>query len=113
LAQPDGYGRRTGDCKDTVEIFLLVQDDVIYHAAFETDGCIDTHACANSVVHLVEGKSLEQAWQITPDTVEQLLETLSENHKHCAQLAVGALYLALSNALEVARHPWKKLYKQH
>ena len=38
------------------------------------------------------------------------LETLPPQNTHCAELAVGALYLALANYQELKRHPWKKLY---
>ncbi len=27
VAQPDGYGIRTGECKDTVEIFLICKNN--------------------------------------------------------------------------------------
>jgi nitrogen fixation NifU-like protein len=113
IERPDGCGRRTGDCGDTVEFFIRTAGDRITAAAFDTDGCMDTHACANAVAHLVEGKTLAQAWKITPEVIETYLETLAEDHRHCAELAVGALYLALSNARETTRRPWKKLYRQH
>ena len=111
MVRPDGVGKKTGDCGDTVEIFLAVADDRIRQALFEIDGCQNTNATANAVCHLVEGKRIESAWQITPEMVADFLETLPENHFHCAELAVGALYMALTDCHRTRQEPWKKLYR--
>jgi len=57
---------------------------------------LNTNACANTVARLGEGKSLEGAWEITPEMIIEYLETLPSHETHCAELAVGAFYLALS-----------------
>ncbi len=108
VSHPDGYGKNTGECGDTIEIFLtLSKNDQnakepgknrIKWVAFDTDGCINTRACANTVAELVETKPLEDAWKITADDVIAYLETLPEDSFHCAELAVGALYKALTSA---------------
>jgi NifU-like protein involved in Fe-S cluster formation len=96
-ANPDGYGKRIGDCGDTVEMFLIFQNEKLRHVSIRTNGCMNTHACANTVAYLAEDKTLKEAWNITPESVIHYLETLpSENH-HCAELAVGAFYLALAS----------------
>ena len=110
LTNPDGYGKRTGDCGDTVEMFLKVHNDRIQTISFDTDGCINTHACANTLAVMAEGKTIAQAWEITPEKIIKFLETLPEEQIHCAELAVGALYLALVNFQECKQAPWKKLY---
>lgn len=110
LKDPDGYGKRTGECGDTVEMYLSVQDNIIKHASFDTDGCMSTCACANTVACMVEAKSVRKAWEISPDDVKDYLETLPEDSYHCAELAVGALYLALANYQEIKQNPWKKMY---
>jgi nitrogen fixation NifU-like protein len=64
---------------------------------------------------LVEGKAVEAveaAWEITPEDVVAYLETLPPENMHCAELAVGALYLALRNHREFKHEPWKKLYQK-
>ncbi len=109
---PDGYGRSTGQCGDTVEIYLCVGDDRLDTVSYSTDGCLNTNACANAVVHLAEGRTVDEAWEITPETVAEFLETLPQDHFHCAELAVGALYRALANYREMTRAPWKKAYRK-
>ncbi|HSQ83123.1 MAG TPA: iron-sulfur cluster assembly scaffold protein [Desulfobacterales bacterium] len=110
IKDPDGYGKRTGECGDTVEMFLIVRKNSIHSVSFITDGCINTHACANCVAFLAEGKSIAEAWGITPKDVIDFLETLPEENFHCAELAVGAFYLALVNFQEFKHAPWKRLY---
>ena len=113
LQKPDGYGKRTGECGDTVEMFLGIKDSRIQSVSFDTNGCINTNACANTVSHLVEGRAIEEAWDITPEDVVEFLETLPKENYHCADLAVGAFYLALANYQELQRNPWKKPYQRN
>jgi nitrogen fixation NifU-like protein len=110
IAQPDGYGKRTGDCADTVEIYLMVRDGRIQSVSYQTDGCMNTNACANTVAELIEGRDVETAWELTPEDVINYLQTLPAENFHCAELAVGALYRALRNYQDNQRAPWKKLY---
>ena len=113
IEAPDGYGKRAGECGDTIEMFLTIEADVIRSAAFDADGCMNTVACANTVVWMAEGRTVSQAWGIKVEDVVDYLETLPEKEVHCAELAVGALYLALSNSREMKHSPWKKDYKKY
>ena len=110
IEHPDGYGKRTGECGDTVEMYLTIRDGRIQSVSFQTTGCMNTNACANTVAELAEGRNVEDAWEITAEDVVVYLETLPPQNTHCAELAIGALYLALSNYQEHKRQPWKKLY---
>lgn len=112
IATPDGYGRRTGQCGDTIEMFLTIRDDLIRSASFDTDGCLNTMACANAVVFMIEGRTIAQAWGISVENIVDYLATLPSTQVHCAELAVGALYLALSDFEAMKRDSWKKLYKK-
>ena len=111
IQNPDGYGKRIGDCGDTVETFLSVRENRIQSIFFRIDGCMHTTACCNAVGRLVEGRKIEAAWAITPEKVAAFLELLPPDHLHCAELAVGSLYLALTNYQELHRSPWKRIYK--
>jgi nitrogen fixation NifU-like protein len=110
---PDGYGKRTGQCGDTVEMFLSISNARIQSVSFDIEGCMNTNACCNTVACLVEGKKVEEAWQITPDKVIEYLRTLQPENYHCADLAVGAFYLALTNYQERWREQWKKQYQKN
>ena len=75
---PDGYGKRTGECGDTVEMFLCINNGRIQSVSFDTDGCINTNACANTVSHLSEGKTIEKAWEIAPNQKTGLHHSIAE-----------------------------------
>lgn len=110
-AESNAYGKRTGECGDTIEMFLTIsEDDIIQFVSIHIDGCINTMATANTVAFLTEGRHIDLAWEITPETVADYLKTLDEDHFHCAELAVGALFLALTNYKQYKKNKWKKLY---
>jgi nitrogen fixation NifU-like protein len=96
IKNPDGYGRNTGLCGDTVEIYLKKKDRLLTSVCYWVDGCIHTNACAATVAQMVEGRSLDKAWELSPEKVIRYLKSLPPENTHCAELAVGALYLALS-----------------
>lgn len=108
ITNPDCYWKRTGDCGDTIEIFLTMRKDLIQRVSFDTEGCRNTIACCNTIAHLTEGKSCQAAWEITPEDVIDFLETLPLENHHCAKLAVGAFYLALTNYQERKRGRFKR-----
>ena len=97
VTDPDGYGKRTGDCGDTVEFFLTCKNNIILSSSFQVQGCMNTTACSNTVAKFIQNKTIESAWKISPEKVNRFLETLPKDHFHCAELAVGALYLALAD----------------
>ena len=49
LENPDGFGEKTGDCGDTITMYLDVKDGLLRQLCFELDGCINTNACTNVV----------------------------------------------------------------
>jgi nitrogen fixation NifU-like protein len=97
IESPDGYGQRTGVCGDSVEFFIMVDKGILTRISFDVQGCLNTIACCNTVIRLTQGKPIEETWDILPDHVADFLETLPPDHLHCAELAVGGFYLALSD----------------
>ncbi|WP_245619854.1 iron-sulfur cluster assembly scaffold protein [Desulfobacter vibrioformis] len=96
LENPDGYGTRTGVCGDSVEFFIMVDhNNCLSNISFDFNGCIYTAACCNTVVCLAQGHSIDNVWNITADMVADYLQTLPEDHYHCAELCVGGFYQAL------------------
>ena len=106
----DGHGRKSGRCGDTVEFFLILEEGRIRTISYALNGCINTNACANAIIELIEGKSMDEAWELNPEDVSEYLQSLPGDHFHCAELAVGALYLALADARDKQKSPWKKMY---
>jgi nitrogen fixation NifU-like protein len=96
MAEPAGVASKTGDCGDTITIYLQIADNTIKEFSYQLQGCLNTNACCNALAEMVEGQPLDKCWQITPEDLINDLQTLPEDHFHCAELAVGTFYLALS-----------------
>lgn len=111
LHQPDGYGKHTIGCGDTLEIYLIIKNERIRNIAYTTNGCINTNACANAVIDLAAGRRPSSALKITPQMVVDYLQSLPEEHFHCAELAVGALQVALADVYRNRQTRWKKAYR--
>ena len=58
---------------------------------------MNTNACCNTVSRLTEGKTVDEAWELLPEDIDDYLETLPEDHFHCAELAVGGFFMALND----------------
>lgn len=109
----DGYGSNTGECGDTVEISVTAQCRIIKKVHYQSDGCMATHLCALAVVEMAKGKEIDHAWKIRPEHIIASIPDLSADHHHCAELAAGALYRALTDLRKNARRPWAMLYRTH
>jgi nitrogen fixation NifU-like protein len=107
----DGYGKNVGRCGDTVEIFLVVDQDQIEDVSFQTNGCLNTMACSNAMSDLAVGKSINDVWQLKPEDIIDYLQTLPDDHHHCAELVVGAMYRALTDLSSDKNKSWMKLYR--
>lgn len=112
IPEADGFGEGTGECEDTMVIWLRVVNDRITEATFWTDGCGTTIACGSMVTELAKGKTVKEAFLIGREEILHALGGLPEESVHCAALAAGALKNALQDYLEMKRFPWKKAYRQ-
>ena len=109
----DGFGRVTGSCGDTMEIWLKVRAGTIAKANFLTDGCGTSIASGSMVTELAKGKNIAKALKISQEDVLKALGGLPEESQHCALLAADTLKAAIKNYLALQREPWKKAYHQH
>lgn len=98
LESPDGVATKTGVCGDTITIYIVIENDRLTGLTYELSGCIHTNACCNALAEMVLGQRIDYAWKITPEDIINDLQTLPEDHYHCAELAVGTFYLSLSHA---------------
>jgi nitrogen fixation NifU-like protein len=112
IQHADGYGMSSRECGDTLEIFLTARNGRISSAYFYTEGCVYTVACANTVVRMIEGKPVEEAWLILPLHISDYLETLPRAEMHCAELTLQALQVALIDLRKTERQPWTKFYRK-
>lgn len=111
LSSPDGYANPVGECGESIELFLYIDEDKIKHACFLPHGCGFTIACGSVLTEMVEGSSLDDAFDLTPEQIEQALGGLPEDHKHCAALAARTIKDAITFFYRGERENWKILYQ--
>ena len=109
----DGFGRVTGPCGDTMEIWLKVKNGTIASATFMTDGCGTSIASGSMVTEIAMGRSVSEARRISQQDVLSALGGLPEESEHCALLATDTLREAIRDYMVMQREPWKKAYRKH
>ncbi|MCJ7654356.1 MAG: iron-sulfur cluster assembly scaffold protein, partial [Dehalococcoidia bacterium] len=112
IAHADGFGRITGPCGDTMEIWLKVNNGTIVGATFSTDGCSTTVACGSMATEIIKGEDVAQALAISPSDVLEALGGLPEDSRHCALLAANTIKAAVKDYIAIRKEPWKKAYRK-
>ncbi|MBW1775723.1 MAG: iron-sulfur cluster assembly scaffold protein [Deltaproteobacteria bacterium] len=95
IDNPDGYGRVTGSCSDTMQIFLKFENDRIKEASFQTDGCGSSAVCGSFAAEMALGKNPDEITEITGETILEKLGGLPKEDEHCAFLSAETLQEAL------------------
>ena len=95
LDNPDGHGRITGSCGDTMQIFLKFKKNKVKEAAFLADGCGSSTVCGSFAAELAFGKTPDELIEITGNTILKILGKFPEENRHCAFLAADTLQDAL------------------
>ena len=112
IPAPDGFGRVTGSCGDTMEIYLRVNSDKIINTTFWTDGCGPSIASGSMVTEMAKGRNVSEAQRISQHDVLAALGGLPEESEHCALLAANTLKEAIRDYLGMKREPWKRAYRR-
>ena len=112
LPTPDGFGRVTGPCGDTMEIYLRVGDNKVINASFWTNGCGPSIASGSMVTEMAKRMNIGEAQRISQHDVLTALGGLPEESEHCALLAAKTLKEAIRDYLTFKKEPWKRAYKR-
>jgi nitrogen fixation NifU-like protein len=99
MESPTGYGRVTGNCGDTMEIFLRLEGGLVSDASFTTDGCGCSAVCASVACELAIGKEPGEVADVTGEMILQVLGGLPEDDVHCGFLAAETLQAAVDNCM--------------
>jgi nitrogen fixation NifU-like protein len=97
MDNPDGYGRITGSCGDTMQIFLKFENEKVKAALFQTDGCGSSAVCGSFAAELALGKNPDEIMDITGESILKKLVRFPEEDKHCAFLSAEALQDAVND----------------
>ena len=96
MENPDGFGRITGSCGDTIQMFLKFENGKVKSALFQTDGCGSSAVCGSFAAELALKKSPEEIFDLTGESILKKLGNFPEEDKHCAFLSVEALQDAVN-----------------
>ena len=98
MINPDAQSA-VGDpsCGDSLKMFIKVKDNRIQEISYLVFGCCGSIATSSMTSVLAKGKTLEEALKITEEDVIEALDGLPEEKKHCSNLGVSALKLAIQD----------------
>ena len=100
MTSADSFARVTGDCGDSIEIYLQIEDNRVTDASYFTDGCGTSNICGSFAAELAIGKELDAIADIDGEAVLNAVGRLPEDDRHCADLAAAALQEALSRYMQ-------------
>jgi nitrogen fixation NifU-like protein len=94
----------TGNCGDTVEIFLKFENDRVCDAAYLTNGCYHSDVCGSFAAKMALGKTPDELAGITGKAILEKIENFPEEEQHCAILAAETLQEALHKYMTTRQH---------
>ncbi|MBU4440531.1 MAG: iron-sulfur cluster assembly scaffold protein [Firmicutes bacterium] len=84
-------------CGDSLKLFIKVKDNRIKEISYLVFGCCGSIATSSMTTVLAKGKTLKEALKITEEDVIEALDGLPEEKKHCSNLGVSALKMAIQD----------------
>lgn len=99
LDDADGYATLTGDCGDTMEMYIRVRGEEVYQVGYFTDGCSSSSIAGSFAAELATGKGFTEVLDLRGDDVLKEIGRFPEGEEHCAHLAVRTLQEALNEYL--------------
>ena len=98
LEDADGVGRAGNPvCGDLMEMSVKVHDDVITDIRFRTFGCGAAIATSSMATELIQGKTIDEALEVSNRAIAEALGGLPPIKMHCSVLAAEALRATLAD----------------
>lgn len=82
-------------CGDRLRLSLKINDGKIEVACFLAYGCPPTIACGSALTELIQGKTTEEAFQVTRKQLVEAVGGLPLRKQHAAALAIETLRVAI------------------
>jgi nitrogen fixation NifU-like protein len=98
IPNADGVGEVGNPvCGDMMTFYIKVEDGRLADVKFKTFGCGAAIAVSSMVSEMAKGKTLDEAMEITNESVAEELGGLPKNKMHCSNLGADALHAAIEN----------------
>jgi nitrogen fixation NifU-like protein len=79
-------------CGDVIELYIMVENEVIADVKFRTFGCAAANAASSIITEIVKDKTLDEAMNIIGQDVVNELGGLPPIKIYCSNLVVDALH---------------------
>ena len=104
IEDPDGVGEVGNPlCGDMMTFYIKVDEGRLSEVKYKTFGCGAAIAVSSMISEMAVGRTLEEAMEITRESVADRLGGLPEQKMHCSNLGADALHKALEDFLENKR----------
>ena len=95
LPDADQVTELTGQCGDTMRIYLKLEDGRIKDAKIRVLGCPGAIASAMAAMELIRGKTIEEAMAITDRDIFRMLGEIPDQKQHCIRLTNKTIQKAI------------------
>ena len=99
MNDPTSASLLKGLCGDEMEFYLYIRNDIIEDVRYYTNGCRNTRDCGHAAAKRAKGKKVIDALSINPAQIINSGQCKPAKGRHCAILAVSALYRAIAEYL--------------
>jgi nitrogen fixation NifU-like protein len=100
IEDADGVGKVGNPvCGDMMTISIKVDDGKLTDITFKTFGCGAAIATSSMITEMAIGMTIEEALEITRDSVADALDGLPPVKLHCSNLAADGLHAAIEDYL--------------
>ncbi|MBQ3472089.1 MAG: Fe-S cluster assembly scaffold protein NifU [Clostridia bacterium] len=84
-------------CGDIMKMYMKIENNVIEDVKFKTFGCGAAIATSSMSTEMVQGKTVDEALQLTNKAVMEALDGLPKEKIHCSVLAEEAIQSAIND----------------
>ena len=81
----------TGQCGDTMKVYLKMNGDIIEDAKIQVLGCPGAIASAMVAMEMIKGMTIEEARKITDRDIFRRLIEIPDQKQHCIRLSVKTM----------------------
>jgi nitrogen fixation NifU-like protein len=95
MTHADASAKVTGNCGDTMEIFLKFEGERVNDASYVTDGCGSSSVCGSFAAEMALGRTPDEIAAIDGEAILARLGEVPDEDRHCAFLAAETLQAAI------------------
>ncbi|MBI9090936.1 MAG: iron-sulfur cluster assembly scaffold protein [Desulfobacterium sp.] len=91
LENADQVSELTGQCGDTMKVYLKMDGEIIEDAKIQVLGCPGAIASAMVAMEMIKGMTIEEARKITDRDIFRRLIEIPDQKQHCIRLSVKTM----------------------